>query len=219
MRDEIEQLQVSQIEKQLHLKEMATRRKLLELRQQLEKSPRSMTVSQSPVSSVLQRSPSHSPTESHTHSPTTPYSQSVMQSYTHSTPYRNETIHHTLSSTAASSEQKLNNHTSGETKCVQDSDTANLKWLQKSPVDCKSQTNSEDVPAKVTLHSVLSPNCKPLPSSTQQNGLNLLKTGHTTPPPGLNVSVTKIKRIMYYTHVHESMQVWYIAHVQCISYM
>ena len=81
---EIEQLRVSQAEKQLELKEAATRRKLQELKQQLLESPTPHPPSPSHPADLQHK------TKSHSHSPVSPssgipHSNSVIQTYGHST--------------------------------------------------------------------------------------------------------------------------------------
>ena len=75
---------MSQAEKQLELKEAATRRKLQELRQQLLQSPTAHPTSPSRPADLQQK------TKSHSHSPVSPssgipHSNSVIQTYGHST--------------------------------------------------------------------------------------------------------------------------------------
>lgn len=134
MKDEIEQLQVSQIEKQLHLKEMATRKKMQELKQQLQNVSNVATATHSPVSRpdhVLGQSPSHSTTESHTRSRDTPYSHSVIQPYTHSKSPGSGTNHSTPSPTVSHA-QKLDKKESKQ-NFMKDFDTTNVKSLQPTP--------------------------------------------------------------------------------------
>ena len=85
VQEDIDQLRVSQVEKQLQLKEAATRRKIQELKQQLLQSPNTTHISPSTSPPGTGRpSPNHPMVESHTQTHVIPKSQPIKHPHPHS---------------------------------------------------------------------------------------------------------------------------------------